>query len=461
MKPAVRGTVAALVLSALAWAPGARAQILDARRLAMGGVATSENKASLASNIAFRAVPSGIQTRSIPLPIGLFQVLHDRPTFDTNDPDFNAFELLNLVTNPPLTLSISKPDEISSDISIFVARDSLRVDLEDVQRAIPEDGWALGGVYHMFAIGVGVKNFFVQVVPTVHIRNEFTLDDALERALKDAEAFTGNTRYGTHEEGEAQQFVAWQVGAALRPVYHLPSDANEEDQDDPLANDPRRNGATALYVGGAPKYLWGLAYGSVKGTAGITTGDTLFGSGDPVAIDMAVRMRHSAFFDNKPPGSGFGADVGAVFFRKNYELGVGVNDLGSQIRWKTTVLDHVYSDSTNAFTTTVVGRNEEFTSRVPVAVIVNAARRSGSMTLAADMVASELKTQIHVGVERWMGMWALRGGSYRDQNGRWQFTGGSGVRFGNVGLDVALATHSRNVEEERSGELCASFTLYP
>jgi len=427
----------------------------------MGGVATSENKASLASNIAFRAVPSGIQTRSIPLPIGLFQVLHDHPTFDTSDPDFNAFQLLNLVTNPPLTLSITKPKDISSEISIFVARDSLMVDLEDVQRAIPENGWNLGGVYHMFAIGIGVKSFFVQVVPTIHIRNEFKLDDALERALKDAEPFTGNTRYGTHEDGEAQQFVAWQVGAALRPLYRLPDDANEDDQDDPLANDPRRNGATALYVGGAPKYLWGLAYGSAKGTAGITTGDTLFGSGDPVSIDMAVQMRHSAFFDKKPPGSGFGADVGAVFFHRNYELGVGVNDLGSQIKWKTTVLDHVYSDSTNQFTTTTVGRNVEYTSRVPVAVIVNAARRSGSMTLAADMVASELKTQIHVGVERWLGMWALRGGSYLDQNGRWQFTGGSGVRFGNLGVDVALATHSRNVEEERAAEMCASFTLYP
>jgi hypothetical protein len=456
-----RTIVALGLLLGFMGAPGAYAQILDARRLAMGGVATSENKASLASNIAFRAVPSGIQTRSIPLPVGLFQVLHEHPTFDTSDPDFNAFELLNLVSNPPLTLSISKPEEISSDISIFVARDSLRVDLEDVQRAIPENGWTLGGVYHMFAIGVGVKNFFVQVVPTTHIRNEFTLDDALERALKDAEAFTGNTRYGTHEDGEAQQFVAWQVGAAIRPLYSLPSDANEGDQDDPLANDPRRNGATALYVGGAPKYLWGLAYGSLKGTAGITTGDTLFGSGDPVAIDMAVRMRHSAFFDKKPPGSGFGADVGAVFFHKNYELGVGVNDLGSQIRWKTTVLDHVYSDSTNEFTTTVIGRDDKFTSRVPVAVIVNAARRSGSMTLAADMVASELKTQIHVGLERWLGMWALRAGSYCDQNGRWQFTGGSGVRFGSLGLDVALATHSRNVEEVRAAELCASFTLYP
>ncbi|HEV8128868.1 MAG TPA: hypothetical protein VGQ14_04360, partial [Candidatus Eisenbacteria bacterium] len=81
--------------------------------------------------------------------------------------------------------------------------------------------------------------------------------------------------------------------------------------------------------------------------------------------------------------------------------------------------------------------------------------------LAADMVASELKTQIHVGVERWLGMWALRGGSYCDQNGLWQFTAGTGVRFGNLGLDVALATHSRNVEEERAAEMCASFTLYP
>lgn len=452
--------VAVVCFVAAAFATSAQAQMLDARRLGMGGVATSDNGASRTANVAFRAVPAGRGTHSIPLPIGLIQYANDHPTFDTDDPDFNIFKILDLASNPPLTLSLSKPDEVSGDIAIFVARDSLSVDLDDVRRAIPEEPWKMGGVYHLMAIGFGVKNFFVQVVPTIHVRNEFDLDDPLRRALRDAEPFTGNTRYGTSDEGVAQAAVAWQAGMTLRPLYRLPADANEGDQDDPNADDPRRNGATAFYVGAAPKYYWGLAYGSLRGQGGITTGDTLFGSGDPVAIDMTALTRHAAIGQDGGSGHGFGADVGGVFFYKNLELGVGVNDLGSEIDWKTTVKQHVYSDSLNEFTTTTLGKEIDYTSRIPAALTVNVAKRMGSMMVAADFVDTELKTMVHLGVERWLGMLAIRGGAYRDANGRWQATGGTGLRFGGIGVDLAVATHSRNVEEERAAELCASLTLY-
>ncbi len=436
------------------------AQMLDARRLGMGGVATSDNGASRTANIAFRAVPAGQGSRSIPLPIGLIQYASDPPEFDSSDPDFNLFEILNLVSNPPLTLSLSEPDEVSGDIRVFVARDSLSVDLADVRRVIPEDGWKHGGVFHLGTVGFGVKNFFVQMVPTVHVRNEFDLDDRLRGALRDAEPFTGNTRYGTTEDGVAQAAIAWQAGMTLRPIYLLPEDANEGDQDDPTADDPRRNGATALYVGAAPKYWWGLAYGSIRGAGGITTGDTLFGSSDPVSIDMAAVTRDAAIGGHGGSGHGFGADVGGVLFYKNFELGVGINDLGSEIDWETTVKQHVYSDSTNEFETTLLGRDVDHTSRIPAAITVNVAKRMGSMTLAADFVDTELRTRVHLGFERWLGMVALRAGAYRDSNGRWQATGGTGLRFGGIGLDLAVATHSRNVEEERAAELCASLTLY-
>jgi len=454
------GLLAAGLVAAGLTATPAGAQMLDARRLGMGGVATSDNNASRTANIAFRAVPAGHGSRSIPLPIGLIQYASDHPTFDTSDPDFNIFEILNLASNPPLTLSLSKPDEVSGDINVFVARDSLMVDLADVQRAIPEDPWKQGGVFHLMAVGIGVKNFFAQVVPTVHVRNEFDLDPKLRAALKDAEPFVGNTRYGTTDDGVAQAAVAWQAGMALRALYRLPADANEGDQDDPRADDPRWNGATALYLGAAPKYYWGLAYGSLRAAGGITTGDTLFGSSDPVAIDMDAITRVAAIGGEGGSGHGAGADVGGVLFHKNFELGVGLNDMASEIHWKTTVKHHIYDDATNEFTTTLIGRDVETTSRIPTALTVNVAKRSGSTTLAADFVDTELRTLVHLGAERWLANVALRAGAYRDSNGRWQATGGTGIRFGGVGLDLAVATHSRNVEEERAAELCASLTLY-
>jgi hypothetical protein len=453
---------ALILLSALVLMPvgPAGAQMLDARRLGMGGVATSDNNASRTANIAFRAVPAGQGSRSIPLPIGLIQYAHHHPTFDTSSPDFNIFDILNLASNPPLTLTLWKPKDVSGDVNVFVARDSLLVDLADVRRAIPKDPWKQGGVYHLMAVGIGVKNFFAQVVPTIHVRNEFDLDPALRAALKDAQPFTGNTRYGTTDHGVAQAAIAWQAGMAMRALYRVPVDTNEGDQDDPKADDPRWNDATALYVGAAPKYYWGLAYGGLDAAGGVTTADTLFGSSNPVAIDMDAVTRDAAIGGDGGSGHGFGADVGGVFFYQNFELGVGVNDLGSTIDWKTTVKHHVYSDSTNSFTTTTLGRDVDFKSRIPAAVTVNVARRMGSMTLAADVAHTELRTLVHLGAERWLGNIAVRGGAYKDASGLWQATGGTGLRFGGVGLDLAVATQSRNVERERGAELSASLTLY-
>ena len=452
--------------------PGAAdAQLLNARRLGMGGVATSDNGAARSANIAFRAVPKGEGYGSIPLPLGLIQFAGDTPEFDPDDPDFNIFKILDLVSNPPLTLSLSKPREVSGDISIFVGRDSLLVDLNDVRRTIPKESMVNGGVYHLFGVGFGIKNFFVQAQPIVHVRNEFDLDPKLRGALRDAEPFVSNTRYGLTDDGVAQAALAFQVGLAFR-AYYAPAPGSEDvsqgeekgdgdgDPPDPRAEDPRRNGSTALYLGAAPKYLFGMAYGQVGGDGGITTGDTLFGSSDPVAFDMVAVTRYAAVGEAGGMGHGYGADLGAVLFWNNFELGIGVNDAASEIHWDTTVRRHVYSDSLNEFVSTVQAVDEAFTSRIPATTTINVAKRMGPTTVAMDVVDNELYTGVHLGAETWLGMVALRAGAYSDSNGRWQVAGGTGIRFGGIGLDLAVASNRRNVEEASATELSASLTLY-
>jgi hypothetical protein len=432
---------------------GGAAQMLNARRLGMGGVATSDNGAAAAANIAFRAVPRGSGAASIPLPIGLIQFAGDTPTFDPDDPDFNIYEILDLAMSPPFTWKLSGPDPASGDVSIYLAQDSLRVDLRDVRRVVPKEPMRTGGVYHLFGIGKRFGSAFVHVSPLLHVRNTFDLGPGLRSALRDAEPFTSNTRYGLEDEARAQAAVAFQAGLAFRAAY-VPGPLEEE------TDDPRRNGATALYVGAGPKYLWGLAYGDAKGVGGLTTGDTLFADNASVDFDAVSRTRHATIGGDGGSGSGFGSDVGAVLFWNDFELGVGVNDFGSQIRWNTVVREHVYSDSTNEFVTTTLARDEPFTSRIPVTATVNAAKRFGPTTVAADVVDNDLATCLHAGVEHWSGRFALRAGTYRDPNRIWQWTGGTGVRLGSVGLDLAVASHSRNIEEERSTELSASITLY-
>jgi hypothetical protein len=294
---------------------------------------------------------------------------------------------------------------------------------------------------------------FIQVSPLIHLRNELTLDDKLRNALRDAEPFTSNTRYGLTDEGKAQAAIAFQAGYAFR-AFHQASEAEKE------MPDPRRNGTTALYVGGAPKYLLGLAYADAHSVAGVTTGDTLFSSDNPVTFDMDTQTRTAVVGGDGGTGTGFGSDVGTVLYWHNFEFGVGVNDLGSQIRWKTRVRRHVYDDATNQFTTTDIATDEKFVSRLPVTTTVNVAKRIGRTTIAADVVDGDLRTTMHAGAELWFGMFAVRSGMFYDQNKMMQFTGGGGYRFGKIGLDLAIATNSRNIESERGAELSASLSLY-
>ena len=194
--------------------------------------------------------------------------------------------------------------------------------------------------------------------------------------------------------------------------------------------------------------------------AGATTGDTLFGSGDPVAIDLTARTRHAIMGGDGGSGHGQGADVGAVLYHRNFEFGIGVNDLASEISWKVTERRHVYSDSLNEFTTTEVASDRDFTSRIPVTTTINVAKRFGDTTIAADIVDGPISTSIHLGAEKWMGPLAARAGTYRDANDQWQWALGGGIKLGGIGLDLAVASHQRYVEEKRAVEMAASLTLY-
>src|SRR5262245_1339190 len=173
----------AAIALGLALSGVATAQSLDARRLGMGGVLTSDVGDHSGSNIAFRAVPKGAGgSGSIPLPLGLIQYAADHPSWDTSDSTFNIYDVINTVLNPPLTIQIIKPDEISGDISIFVAQDSLQIDLADVKRVIPEHSMVQGGVFHVGGIGKSFGKGFLQVGPLVHVKNEFLLSDNLRDA---------------------------------------------------------------------------------------------------------------------------------------------------------------------------------------------------------------------------------------------------------------------------------------
>ena len=419
----------------------ANAQTFSARRMAMGGVVLAGGGPGAdAANVAYRAVPAlGHEPTSLSLPIGLIPFFAHLPTFDPNDPKFNVYELANDLYNPPWNLQLSSPQTPSNDITVQIAKNSLAVDLGEVANVFPHDRSTIGSSMNGPSFAFGFRPFFVGAAPLVEYDNVLTLEPALDRALHGG-AFETNTRYGLTDEGQAQAAAGIQFGWAQRVLG---------------AGDPGKGG-TGLYTGMRLKVMRGFAYASADNALSFATGDTLFGS-SPVTIRYDALLR-----DAGPDGGGVGRglDVGAVWVAGRAELGVGVNDIGTRLDWKVRESVVARDSGSGQIVQTVTNPSAAFTSTVPVTVTANAVLPVAGWTLAADVVRSVNATLGHAGVERWLGMWAVRAGGSVDANRLAQGSLGTGVRLGRLGVDVAVASHSRNVSRERALELGAGVSLY-
>ncbi len=437
-----RRVLALSVLALLVWSGVACAQLFSARRMAMGGVVLAGGgPGSDDANVAYRAVPPAPNTGwGMTLPIGIIPVLLDPPELDPDKPDFNVYELANLAYNPPWNLQLITPKAPSNDVTIAVGKNHLAMDLGDVRTIFPEDQTRLGSVVNGPSLGWGFHGVFGAVAPLVHYENELSFNDALLRAV-DGEPFRTNSAYEMTDRGLAQAAAGVHLGWAGALMK---------------AGDPRKTG-TALYAGARLKLMRGLAYADADNHVAFVTGDTLFGS-EPVSIDY-----RGHFHDTGPEGGRFGRglDLGVVWLGAGTELGLGVNDIDTELDWR--VRESIaYNDSaTGDYVQQVVGRYRKLKRRGPTPATANVATRLGRVLVAADVVRGVNATTGHLGAETWVTpRVAVRAGTFLDANKLMQFTAGSGVRVGRFGVDVALATNSRNLSRERGLELGAGLSLY-
>lgn len=437
-----RATLVALL--SLCLALPASAQTGNVRRMGMGGVVLEgRGPGSDAANVAYRAVPPGaLSSSSVAIPLGLIPVLADPPSFDPDDPDFNIYELVNLLYNPPINLTLAGPETPSNDIVLSIAQDQLAVDLGDVKEIFPEGETRVGAVYNSPSLQFGMKGAFVGISPYVQYQNSVELNGALHDALGEGKPFEPGTRYELFSVGHALAAAQAIVGYA-GPVTRY-------------ARDEAGRGS-ALYVGVRGRVLRGLSYGDADNQVGFTTDDTLFVT-NPVDIRYSGYLRDAGVSD---AGYGYGLDAGLVWVHDRLELGLGVNDIGTRIDWRVRESIATVDSSTGEFRRTTIREGVAFTSRVPVTVVANAALHTGRWLLAGDVTGTVNKVVlVHAGAETWSGPLALRGGLSLDALQQMQVSAGAGVRFGRLGFDMALATNSRNVSHERALELGVGLAFY-
>jgi hypothetical protein len=420
----------------------ADAQTFSARRMAMGGVVLAGGgPGSDGANVAYRAVPREKQSGwALPLPIGVIPVLADPPELDPDKPEFNVYELANLLYSPPWNLQLVEPDTPGNDIAVVVGKGHLSMDLGDIRSVFPDDGSRQGAVLNGPSLGFGVHRFFLAAAPQVYYQNELTLNDALLDAM-DGTEFRSNTRYEMLDGGSGMAAAGVHLGWA-----------------GPLAQvgDPRGKGM-GLYAGARVKLMRGLAYGRGDGAVSFTTPDTLFAS-DPVDVDYLGHYETAG-----PDGGGFGRgfDLGAVWMGGGLEVGLGVNDIGTRYDWRVRESIGYDDPETGDYVQQTLTEDKKVSSTVPTTGIANVALHVGRLVLAGDVVRGVNSTTGHVGGEAWIArMLALRAGAYLDPEQTVQYTGGACVRLGPVGLDLAVATHCRNLTRERGLELGAGLAFY-
>ena len=454
----MRTGVVAVALALLVLAPlrPARAQFsFDARRIGMGGLTLSRDGNARRYNPAYRAVKnknkvSGAPKFSIPVPFGLIQFFKDHPInqlghdpmFDPKSPAFNPVALMDVIFNPPIFYEIKKAPTPTNDVEFTIGRNQLVVDLGATKVLIPESDFGLGTTSRLFDAGVGFAGFNVGIMGFLQYDVEFALDTTLRKFLVgDTAGAKPNTAYFVNTDGTAQAGLAPTVSFAGR----LLRGAGGDETDD------------GFYLGGALHYYLGATYGRGVGPAGFTTGTPDVFTGTPTPL-----LNGDLFTSNKPNGHGVGGDVGVVWISGPFEVGAGVNDIGAELTWSDTKVQHfAYDNAGDSITSVVTAPHIETKTKLPITYIANAALHMGTgTTVGGDVVNSGRGTIIHVGAEQRYGPFAVRGGVSRDQRRRMQFGLGGGLKFGSIGLDVGFWTHSNSLSTQRAITMATSISIY-
>ena len=448
MRTSVVGFALVALVGAYAAPGAAQGVVTDARRIGMGGLILQPSGLRR-YNAAYRAVPARKDARgqpkiTIPIPLGIIQFFHDHPDI-SNDPAFNRDStgfnpvlVLNTLLNLPLYYEVKKAPTPTNDVVFGIGKDSLRVNLGEAAKLVPEDEFGIGGSSRPLDPGISIKGVRVSVMAWLHDEVGFALGDTLIGFLRDSEPARSNTPYTIDGNGILEAGFAPTLGYAGR-----------------IAGDT----ATGLYLGGALHYYLGVAYARTAGRGGFVTGDTIFGGPTPVQPTINALSQYSG--PGKALGHGVGGDVGVAFVSGPIELGVGVNDIGATITWTDTRQDSLLYDRTgDTIYTKPVAKHVRTTTKLPVSYIVNVAYTVGNTTLGADVLDNGRGATVHVGGEQRIGLVALRGGIARDQRKRIEFGWGGGLRFGPLGLDVGFWTHTNSLSNQRGITMATSFSIY-
>ena len=417
----------------------AQGYIGDARRVGMGGAGDW-------GNTAWDLVGEESGYRSIPIPIGLFQVLSDFDVFDPESDEFNPALIMSYASSPMHYSFNRGGSDVGRQFLLDIVNAEISRDLSTYSGFVPRSSLTGGGVaspdwgktFWISGDGVGSDHGFrVAAGPYISMDAGLSLDPDLVAAFNGPDP---DASYAIDSQTAAQGAAALTLG--YRGRFFLPDAVSDRD---------------GVYIAVNYKYLYGIYYTDVDIDVRFDTDDmgllTLFPTTEPVGIDVLASNN----------GAGFALDFAGAVVRNGWEFTVAADGVGNRMDWEDLTAQRYairsVIDGSDFEETVLPSPSESLRVELPVRYSGGAAYHADAWSVTTEVAHGFQDIEFRGGVEYRLGPIDVRGGT-RYSNELLHPAWGAGFNITDgFGVDVAFFGAASNVERKRELGMALSLRL--
>jgi hypothetical protein len=414
----------------------------DARAVAMGGSGAN-------SNIALSMVAPATPYTSIPIPLGLIQVLGNTDAFNPTSDNFDPAWAVEAASNPlHYTFGRKSPsgdspqsrfmrDLVNGELNRDLATYSSFVLPTDISaEGLASSAWGKTIKFARRDSGA-FQGVFIGAGPYFSFGTDAAIDPRLSDIFETGAHYTNSSL--TVQDNSAVQ-LAMSIVFGYRARLEI---AGWEE---------RRDG---VYLAANYRYLRGFKYLQPDATVRFDTDSQGLLTINPTTTPIAIANLEG------DKGTGRAVDLGVQIVRDRWEGGVGVNGIANQIDWTELTLKRFTQTSLlnggDFIEETIANPPGPVTVELPVETSGNVGYDGDGYAFRASAVHGFNGNRFHGGVERTFGLIAVRGGA-RFSRDHWDPTWGVGVG-GRVAIDVGFYGTHANLQDKQQISMAISIRI--
>lgn len=432
------GLVLGLVLGSGLTA-GAQNYGTDARRMGMGGVGES-------SNLAWDMVPAPTPYRSIPVPLGLFQVFGDLDSLNPTSSSFNPATAMSYAASP-IHYGLNRGGSgLGSSFISDIVNAGLNPDLNAYRGFVPQSEVSarslvsprFGKTLWLFNNGSTFQGVHVSAGPYLSLGTSLGFDNDLIGLLAgSADTYAPNTTYAIDNQTDTQAAMAFTGGYRMK----LPVPGGNTSRD-------------GIYLAANYNQLYGIRYEEFDLAIQLETdANGLLDTNNPVVVDRLYSSN----------GKGRSLDFAAAFVINGWDFTGSIEGLGNHMDWRDLgAKRYSLADVTSGagFTETpLTAPTGSLRVTLPVRYGGGVGYNSNRWAAGVDVVHGLNDLELRTGLELSFGPLDVRGGGRRVRES-WLPSAGLGLNLTrSFGIDVAMMQMINNMEGARESAIALSLRL--